>query len=312
MPGGMFGGVTPQRGEGGRRAFGSIPPSGDVAVGPCLAARRRAEQRDARDATPAQLGLVLLETGEDGGPVHTPRIYDLAAARQFGARRLFRSAQKAGSMLVVTRASPLSATWIRNRIYGNPCPLQYPSVGRKGPIAGAATVLFFARSQMTAESLNTENRNTQMLSGPERPIETEDQDALDRHQFVVRLARAVIDKNKRATGVVVGVTGAWGSGKSSVLNLLCNYLNSEHPEAVVVCFDPWLISGRNDLIAEFIGELISATQKNPKIKKSLKILTKTFATYGKHLAPVANVVLPGAGIPIAAGASIIDFRNEGA
>ena len=60
----------------------------------------------------------------------------------------------------------------------------------------------------------------------------------------------------KATGVVLGVTGPWGGGKSSILNLIQERVKKDHPDAVVVRFDPWLISGRNDLISGFINELL--------------------------------------------------------
>jgi predicted KAP-like P-loop ATPase len=84
---------------------------------------------------------------------------------------------------------------------------------------------------------------------PERPIEIAADDLLQRDTFVTRLTTALIDTNTgKATGIVVGITGAWGSGKSSVLNLVSLEVQRTAPQAVVVRFDPWLVSGRNDLI----------------------------------------------------------------
>jgi predicted KAP-like P-loop ATPase len=70
---------------------------------------------------------------------------------------------------------------------------------------------------------------------------------------VTRLTTALIDtKTDKATGVVVGITGPWGSGKSSILNLVSLEIRRTAPKALVLPFDPWLISGRNDLISEFL------------------------------------------------------------
>lgn len=96
-------------------------------------------------------------------------------------------------------------------------------------------------------------------ASPERPILEASQDALQRGRFVERLAGALIGRNSaQATGIVLGLTGSWGSGKSSLLNLLAGHIQEKYPQAVLVRFDPWLISGRNDLIMEFIGELLAA------------------------------------------------------
>src|SRR5438309_1410988 len=89
----------------------------------------------------------------------------------------------------------------------------------------------------------------------ERPIIGPEEDQLERGGFISRLCSAVIDQGTtKATSIIVGITGPWGSGKSSVLNLLDAYVRKRHPDAVIVRFDPWLVSGRNDLISEFIAE----------------------------------------------------------
>jgi KAP-like P-loop domain-containing protein len=54
-----------------------------------------------------------------------------------------------------------------------------------------------------------------------------------------------------------------GSGKSSILNLLSEAIKERHQHALVVRFDPWLISGRNDLISAFITELLRTIQGEP-------------------------------------------------
>ena len=93
-----------------------------------------------------------------------------------------------------------------------------------------------------------------LVAAPERPITSFDEDELDRWGFVNRLCNALINpKTGRATGVVIGITGDWGSGKSSVLNLLEQRIKRQdkYPSALIVRFDPWLVSGRDDLIAQF-------------------------------------------------------------
>src|SRR5690349_7461474 len=82
---------------------------------------------------------------------------------------------------------------------------------------------------------------------PERPIECADADKLERDTFVRRLTDALINPNtNRSTGVVVGIVGPWGSGKSSILILLEEAIKSRYDSAIVVRFDPWLVSGRDD------------------------------------------------------------------
>src|SRR5436309_4284924 len=75
---------------------------------------------------------------------------------------------------------------------------------------------------------------------PERPIESSADDRLERSLFIERLASALVNPvTGRSTGIVVGITGPWGSGKSSILNLLREWIKARYEDALVVQFDPW-------------------------------------------------------------------------
>lgn len=139
-------------------------------------------------------------------------------------------------------------------------------------------------------------------SAPERPIQGKAEDQLERARFIERLASALVNPEfKKSTGVVVGITGPWGSGKSSILNLLNEYLVEKYPNALVVRFDPWLVSGRNDLIAEFLGELIGTINADEKRRAKFKDIGATIAQYGAQLAPLSNLFAPGLSAIVAGG-----------
>ncbi|WP_049975842.1 P-loop NTPase fold protein [Azospirillum sp. B506] len=142
---------------------------------------------------------------------------------------------------------------------------------------------------------------------PDRPIKSPADDRLGRDGFVARLARALVTSDGRASGVVVGLTGPWGSGKSSLLNLLQAEIERQHPAAVVVRFDPWLVSGRDDVITQFFAELLATITMvgtaNGRHGDMLRDLGAKLAGYAKDLAPAAGLfsVVPGVGMA-AAGA----------
>lgn len=141
-----------------------------------------------------------------------------------------------------------------------------------------------------------------MLSKPERAIASAADDRLDRKPFVVRLCDALVDKSKNAsTGVVLGVTGPWGSGKSSVLNMIEEQLVQDYPDMVIVRFDPWLVSGSNDLISQFMAELSHAVNEKAKTASSLKKVAKQLTSYGEVLSPGINLFVPGLGSAIQGG-----------
>lgn len=143
---------------------------------------------------------------------------------------------------------------------------------------------------------------TSLPTGPERPIQTHKEDKLERVRFIERLASALVNPDtKKATGVVVGIAGPWGSGKSSILNLLQEHLKERYEHALIVRFDPWLVSGRNDLISEFLGELIGTIMADDKRAKKFKKLGATIAQYGAQLSPAGNFLVPGLGSAASGG-----------
>jgi predicted KAP-like P-loop ATPase len=86
----------------------------------------------------------------------------------------------------------------------------------------------------------------------DQPIQSADEDRLDRSGLVKALASTI--ERAPTSGFVVGLSGPWGEGKSSVLNMVANRLETRGT-AQVVRFNPWLFSGSNDLLFRFLSEL---------------------------------------------------------
>src|SRR5260370_14754855 len=88
-------------------------------------------------------------------------------------------------------------------------------------------------------------------------------------------------------GLVIGIEGQWGSGKSSILNLLSDELRSV-PNVSVVRFDPWIIGDRDAMVTTLIGDLatkVDALQADSegalgKIKKESAELANALRIYG--------------------------------
>ena len=106
----------------------------------------------------------------------------------------------------------------------------------------------------------------------DRPIDREIDDRLDRIPFVENLILALVRDEKdisgrlvarRSTGIVVGLTGKWGSGKTSILNLIAERLKKTDHVAVAT-LNPWLFKGRDELLAAFFGELRDALGRSPE------------------------------------------------
>ncbi len=68
------------------------------------------------------------------------------------------------------------------------------------------------------------------------------------------LARAIREQPTK-DGLVIGIEGKWGSGKSSLINLTIEALKREPEGPAVVAFSPWLVGDRNELLRGLFDEL---------------------------------------------------------
>jgi predicted KAP-like P-loop ATPase len=143
---------------------------------------------------------------------------------------------------------------------------------------------------MTVLCANEQALSVTMDQNVERPIATEEYDRLLRQDFAARLLGALIEPEGRATGIVLGLTGPGGSGKSSTLNMVVELAEKHHPATTVVTFNPCLANSRSGLIHAFFAEITAALEAGPKkppraqAEKS-RDLAQAFFKYGKRVAP---------------------------
>ncbi|MDX8528057.1 P-loop NTPase fold protein [Mesorhizobium sp. MSK_1335] len=90
----------------------------------------------------------------------------------------------------------------------------------------------------------------------DRALGPGDQDKLGFREVAKRIAMSLVDRASE-DGLVVGLEGAWGSGKSSLLFLVGDELTRLPTAArpTVINFRPWLIGNRDALITSLFSEL---------------------------------------------------------
>jgi hypothetical protein len=115
------------------------------------------------------------------------------------------------------------------------------------------------------------------------PIENHDDDRLGRSDFAKGLANEILGAPSKG-GFVIGLTGSWGIGKTSILNMAVETIGDR---AHVVQFNPWFFSGTDALITSFFNE--TAAQLGLGTKKLKKVAGK-LAEYGTLVAPAAAIV----------------------
>jgi len=125
------------------------------------------------------------------------------------------------------------------------------------------------------------------------PIKSSADDDLGRapvaHDFVDSIRE--LDASE---GLVVGVLGPWGHGKSSFINLMREQFEQE-PKLTVVDFNPWMFSGSNQLVNFFFTEI--GAELNVKNKSKFGQAADWLAKYAGILKPVSQFVpVPGASV----------------
>ena len=117
------------------------------------------------------------------------------------------------------------------------------------------------------------------------PITNLEQDSLGRYQFVRNLANALLADVKTETkSKIFALTGKWGVGKTSVMNLLEKIIGEKKKEKnyqnlYLLKFNPWSFNKKDTLIKQCLEELYVAVEgENGKIKK----VRKAIATYYKR------------------------------
>lgn len=94
----------------------------------------------------------------------------------------------------------------------------------------------------------------------DRPINKSEDDLLGRESFSKYLGKAIYRYNG-SDGLVIGLFGKWGTGKTSIINMAKEEIKkqSENNEnkPIIIDFSPWNYSDKNDLISLFFQSLKS-------------------------------------------------------
>lgn len=120
----------------------------------------------------------------------------------------------------------------------------------------------------------------------DNPISLLDDDKLNRRKFSESLAQAILNY-KTENCLTVSLVGKWGSGKTSIINMVQDYWNQYGSENIIVHFDPWYFSNRNDLIFQFFNILSNVFEKH----FTDKINTENLKKLGKSLVNMTSFSL---------------------
>jgi len=133
-----------------------------------------------------------------------------------------------------------------------------------------------------------------VLLSSDRPLNDPAADLFGHAPFAKAIARSLL-RDCPPEGLVIGIYGAWGLGKSTALNFLERYLvdlaGDEDPP-LVIRFNPWWFSGQDDLVRRFFNAFESAVFNARATRRKLKTKLAAFASALGELVP--EVPFPGA------------------
>jgi predicted KAP-like P-loop ATPase len=120
----------------------------------------------------------------------------------------------------------------------------------------------------------------------DNPIRKIEEDVLGRAKSAQSFTEHVLALDARE-GVVVGILGPWGSGKTSFVNLACNYF--EKAGIFVLDFNPWMFSGAEQLVESFFVEISAQL----KLRAGLADVGNLLEDYGEAFSGLGWIPLVG-------------------
>lgn len=135
------------------------------------------------------------------------------------------------------------------------------------------------------------------IRNDDEPITTEEADLFGRDGYAARVAEQIVATHSGKASVVFGLTGPWGSGKTSLINLIENVLAPKGGEYSVVRFTPWAAQDVSSLLGEFYAALLGALPKRKRANAR-----RAFGSLLRIAAPMA-IAIPIAGASAGAAAT---------
>lgn len=132
----------------------------------------------------------------------------------------------------------------------------------------------------------------------DRPIDTEEQDLLGRSSFSKQLGKAIYEYNGK-DGLVIGLFGKWGTGKTSVINMTINEIskleNNHESQPLIMKFSPWNYSDKDNLISLFFQSIKNKIeiQGNEDLKNKVG---KALSDYSGAFDALSLVPVVGSGV----------------
>ncbi len=139
------------------------------------------------------------------------------------------------------------------------------------------------------------------------PIQRREDDVFSRWNFSSNLAETIVRRTDNSC-LVMGLYGEWGSGKTSVLNLMESALET-HEGIISFRFNPWIFTSHVELLQRFFHSLADELDLNLSSKKEK--IGEAIREYGDVISPV-SISIGGGFASVNVGKSILAMARKSA
>lgn len=136
----------------------------------------------------------------------------------------------------------------------------------------------------------------------DEPIVGADEDRLGRLPFADHVAALIDATHRPEASIVYGLSGPWGSGKTSLSNMIIEQLSNRPGDWQIARFTPWATGDVNGMLAEFYRAIAHALPGSKGATKARNALGRV----AQIAAPMAEVI-PVAG---AAASALVKTGGE--
>jgi predicted KAP-like P-loop ATPase len=140
----------------------------------------------------------------------------------------------------------------------------------------------------------------------DKPLTNPEDDKLNYAPFAKHLAKS-ISKMMPPDGLVIGLYGAWGSGKSTLIEFVVHELNDmpDNERPIIIRFNPWWFSGQENLTRHFFEHLYASIDNN--FEKGMKSLVKSLKNFSDI---IVELPVPDSGIAKSLSSKISDSSTR--
>ncbi len=165
----------------------------------------------------------------------------------------------------------------------------------------------------------SQSPGAQILLSDDRPRADHEGDRLGLEGVADHLA-TVLTQQALRVGFILGVEGAWGSGKSTLIKLAEEKLKTRSNPPETIVFNPWLVGDRDSLLAALFGDIADAIERQEddaessveKVGETIVSVAKRVRSYAAHIGALSKATdFLGLWLPGASGASkALDFATQ--